>query len=67
MKQKRKAISTVINTISGRKIRILKAEVADVQEQYTLGGGIDVVIIMKSGWQYIVNATKQEIENKVLN
>ena len=31
------------------------------------GGGIDVVIIMKSGWQYIVNATKQEIENKVLN
>lgn len=40
MKQKRKTISTVINTISGRKIRILKAEVADVQEQYTLGGGL---------------------------
>lgn len=38
-KAKRKIKSMVINLISGKTRRIIKAEVADIQEQYTLGGG----------------------------
>lgn len=64
-KAKRKIKSMVISLISGKARRIIKAEVADIQEQYTLGGGLDVVLIMQSGQQYIVDMTKQQIEDKI--
>lgn len=64
-KAKRKIKSMVISLISGKTRRIIKAEVADIQEQYTLGGGLDVVLIMQSGQQYIVNMTKQQIKDKI--
>lgn len=64
-KAKRKIKSMVINLISGKTRRIIKAEVADIQEQYTLGGGLDVVLIMQSGQQYIVDMTKQQIKDKI--
>ena len=31
--------TTVLNLISGKQRRIVKKEVADVLEQYTIGGG----------------------------
>lgn len=64
-KVKRKIKSMVINLISGKTCRIIKAEVADIQEQYTLRGGLDVVLIMQSGKQYIVDMTKQQIKDKI--
>ena len=36
----RQSKTIVIQTIAGKQIRIKKSEVADVQEQYTLGGGL---------------------------
>ena len=66
-KTKRKFKTTTINTLDGKKIRIVKAEVADVQEQYTFGGGIDTVVIMKSDYQYIVAMTKQQVLAKLTN
>lgn len=61
----RKSKTIVISLLDGKQIRIKKAEVADVQEQYVLGGGLDVVVLMKSGHIYIVNMTKQQILTKL--
>jgi len=61
----RQSKTIVIQTIAGKQVRIKKAEVADVQEQYVLGGGLDVVVLMKSGYLYIVNMTKQQILTKL--
>lgn len=61
----RKSKIIVISLLDGKQIRIKKAEVADVQEQYVLGGGLDVVVLMKSGHIYIVNMTKQQILTKL--
>lgn len=36
----RQSKTIVIQTIAGKQVRIKKAEVADVQEQYVLGGGL---------------------------
>ena len=55
----------MISLLDGKQVRIKKAEVADVQEQYVLGGGLDVVVLMKSGYLYIVNMTKQQILTKL--
>ena len=38
-KPKRKFKPTVINLLGGKQRRIKKAEVVDIQEQFTLGGG----------------------------
>lgn len=57
--------TTVLNLISGKQRRIVKKEVADVLEQYTIGGGLDVVVIMVSGVQYIVNMSKQQVLSKI--
>lgn len=66
-KQPRKFKTTVIRLLGGKPRRIEKAEVADIQEQYTLGGGLDVVLIMKSGQQYVVDMTKEQVLIKVRN
>lgn len=39
-KPKRKFKTTVINLLGGKQRRIEKAEVVDIQEQFTLGGGL---------------------------
>lgn len=39
-KPKRKFKTTVINLLDGKQRRIEKAEVVDIQEQFTLGGGL---------------------------
>lgn len=63
---KKKTKSTTINLLGGKQVRIIKSEVIDVQEQRTLfGGGIDVVVIMKSGWTYISSESKQSLLTKV--
>lgn len=36
----RKSKTIVISLLDGKQVRIKKAEVADVQEQYVLGGGL---------------------------
>lgn len=64
-KQPRKFKTTVIRLLGGKSRRIEKAEVANIQEQYTLGGGLDVVLIMKSGQQYVVDMTKEQVLIKV--
>lgn len=61
----RKSKTIVISLLDGKQVRIKKSEVADVQEQYVLGGGLDVVVLMKSGHLYIVNMTKQQILTKL--
>lgn len=38
-KPKRKFKTTVINLLGNKQRRIEKAEVVDIQEQFTLGGG----------------------------
>lgn len=40
LKQPRKFKTTVIQLLGGKPRRIEKTEVADIQEQYTLGGGL---------------------------
>jgi len=55
----------VISLLDGKQVRIKKAEVADVQEQYVLGGGLDVVVEMKSGYQYITTMSKQQILERI--
>ena len=57
--------TTVLSLISGKQRRIAKKEVADVLEQYTIGGGLDVVVVMVSGVQYIVNMSKQQVLSKI--
>ena len=60
------AKTMIITTLSGKNIRIKKAEVADIIEQnLLLGGGVDVVIIMKSGYEYIVRETKKFLQQKI--
>lgn len=66
-KQPRQFKTMKIRLLGGKDCRIEKAQVADVQEQYTLGGGIDVVLIMKSGWQYVVDMKKEELLIKIKN
>jgi len=61
----RQSKTIVIQTIAGKQIRIKKSEVADVQEQYVLGGGLDVVVEMKSGYQYITTMSKQQILERI--
>lgn len=63
-KPKRKFKTTVINLLGGKQRRIEKAEVVDIQEQFTLGG-LDIVLIMKSGQQYIVDMTKEQVQIKI--
>lgn len=66
--KKRKFKTTVIALLGGKKLRIEKSEVADAQEQFRFfGGGYDVVLIMKSGKQYIVDMTKEQILTKISN
>lgn len=56
----------VITTLSGKNVRIKKAEVADIIEQnLLLGGGYDVVVIMKTGYEYIVRETKRFLQQKI--
>jgi hypothetical protein len=64
-KPKRKFKTTVINLLGGKQRRIEKAEVVDIQEQFTLGGGLDIVLVMKSGQQYIVDMTKDQVQIKI--
>lgn len=64
-KPKRKFKTTVINLLGGKQRRIEKAEVVDIQEQFTLGGGLDIVLVMKSGQQYIVDMTKDQVLIKI--
>lgn len=54
-----------LTLISGKKRRIVKDECVDVQEQYIIGGGIDVVVIMQSGIQYLVDMSKQQVLAKL--
>jgi len=61
----RQSKTIVIQTIAGKQVRIKKSEVADVQEQYVLGGGLDVVVEMKSGYQYITTMSKQQILERI--
>lgn len=56
----------IITTLSGKNIRIKKAEIADIIEQnLLLGGGFDVVVIMKSEYEYIVRETKKLLRQKI--
>lgn len=56
----------IITTLSGKNTRIKKAEIADIIEQnLLLGGGFDVVVIMKSGYEYIVRETKKLLRQKI--
>lgn len=64
-KPKRKFKTTVISLLGGKQRRIEKAEVVDIQEQFTLGGGLDIVLVMKSGQQYIVDMTKDQVQIKI--
>lgn len=64
-KPKRKFKTTVINLLGDKQRRIEKAEVVDIQEQFTLGGGLDIVLVMKSGQQYIVDMTKDQVQIKI--
>lgn len=65
---KKKVKSTLLNLLGGKQVRIIKSEVVEVQEQRTLfGRDIDVVVIMKSGWQYIASESKQSILTKINN
>ena len=64
-KPKRKFKTTVINLLGGKQCRIEKAEVVDIKEQFTIGGGLDIVLVMKSGQQYIVDMTKDQVQIKI--
>lgn len=64
-KPKRKFKTTVINLLGNKQRRIEKAEVVDIQEQFTLGGGLDIVLFMKSGQKYIVDMTKEQVLTKI--
>lgn len=65
---RKKSKTTLINLLNGKQVRIIKKEVVEIQEQRTLfGGGIDVVVIMRSGWQYIAGETKQALLTKIYN
>lgn len=66
MKKKRTPKTTVINLLGGKQVRITKEDIVEIQEQNTLfGGGIDVVVIMRSGWQHIASETKQSLLTKI--
>lgn len=66
-KTKRKTKTFVTVLLSGKLRRLEKALVADVQEQYTLGGGLDTVLIMKTGQQYVLGESKAQVLTKITN
>lgn len=62
---KRKFKTTVLNLLSGKRVRIKKADVVAIHEQLSIGGGTDVGVFMKSGCEYWVNETKDAVEARI--
>ena len=66
-KKIKKYKSTCITLLSGKKLRVMKREVADVAQQNVSGGGHDVIVCMKSGKEYISQESKSSILTKITN
>lgn len=59
--------STVIELLNGRKKRIIKADVQAIHEQLNIDGSVDVGVFMKSGEEYWVDTSKEQVEDKIFN
>ena len=64
-KPKKQVKSFALHLLSGKKVRLIKKEVVDVSEQYTIWGGYDVIVCVKSGKEYLAQDKKEDILVKI--
>ena len=53
--------TTTITLLNGKKRRIVKSGVVDVSEQFTIDGGVDVVVTMCPGKEYLSSLSREKI------
>ncbi len=61
----KKTKTIVIPLLSGEMKRIVKKDIACIEEQLNIEGGIDVEVWMKSGWRYLTATPKKVLEHKI--
>lgn len=63
----KKTKTLILPLIDGREVRIYKADVSCINEQFNIEGGIDVEVWMKSGFCYLTTLPKQILNNQIFN